>query len=259
MESGNSTRLATHVGDFSHILHAIGEQHLGILFSKLVLESARHSDVALHAPSLLARGKDGLARELVGHVLNLVTVRGTHVKHVVNHLSVDTFGQFAHTVGTADGDHLGTEFASLLGSTPSHVTEAREGHAFAFESVTLLFHHVLHIVDSAETSGLGTHEGTTPAIALASQSTSRVLTGQLLVHTVHVANLTATNTNVTSRAVLVRTNVAPQFVDESLAETHDFSVALSCRIEVGTTLTTAERQVGQAVLEDLFEAQELQH
>ena len=44
-----------------------------------------------------------------------------------------------------------------------------------------------------------------------------------------------------------------------MAETHDLFVGLANRVEVGTTLTTAERQHGQRVLEDLLEAQELQH
>jgi hypothetical protein len=44
---------------------------------------------------------------------------------------------------------------------------------------------------------------------------------------------------------------------EGLAESHNFAVALSVRIEVGTTLSTADRQSGKAVLEYLLEAKEL--
>ena len=50
-----------------------------------------------------------------------------------------------------------------------------------------------------------------------------------------------------------------EFSHERLAETHDFVVALALRIEVGTALATTHRERGQAVLEDLFEAEELEH
>ena len=50
-----------------------------------------------------------------------------------------------------------------------------------------------------------------------------------------------------------------EFSHEGLAEAHHFVVALALRIEVGTTLAAAHGERGQAVLEDLFEAEELQH
>ena len=83
--------------------------------------------------------------------------------------------------------------------------------------------------------------------------------GKLLVGTVKIADFAATNTDVASRAVLVGTDVSPHLIHESLAETHDFLVGLANRVEVGTALATAQRQIGEAVLEDLLEAQELQH
>ena len=86
-----------------------------------------------------------------------------------------------------------------------------------------------------------------------------MLASELLVGTVEVTDFAATNADVTSGAVLVGTDVSPKFIHESLAETHDFFVGLANRVEVGTALTTAQRQHGQAVLEDLLEAQELQH
>ena len=82
---------------------------------------------------------------------------------------------------------------------------------------------------------------------------------QLLVHAVHVADFAAANSHVAGGAVLVGTDVAPQLGDESLAETHDFGIALSSGVEVGTTLTAAERQVGKAVFENLLETEELKH
>ena len=48
-----------------------------------------------------------------------------------------------------------------------------------------------------------------------------------------------------------------QFRHEALAETHDLVVRLALRVEVRTALAAAHRQCGQAVLEDLLKAQEL--
>ena len=50
-----------------------------------------------------------------------------------------------------------------------------------------------------------------------------------------------------------------QLCHEALAEAHDLVVRLTLRVEVRTALAAAHRQCGQAVLEDLLEAQELQN
>ena len=49
------------------------------------------------------------------------------------------------------------------------------------------------------------------------------------------------------------------FVHEGLAEAHDLVVGLALRIEVGAALAAAHGKGGQGILEDLLEAQELQH
>ena len=50
-----------------------------------------------------------------------------------------------------------------------------------------------------------------------------------------------------------------QFCHECLAETHDFIVALSVRIEIAAALAAADRQCCQAVLENLFESEEFEN
>ena len=145
LDGGDSAGLAAHVGDLSNILHAIGEEHLGIFLGELVLEGAGHSDVALHGPSLLAGGEFSLAGELGGHILNFVAVAGTHLEHVVDHFFGDTVGDFADTVGAADSDDLGTKLSGLDSSAPSDVTEAGEGDTLAFHLVTFFLDHALEV------------------------------------------------------------------------------------------------------------------
>jgi len=50
--------------------------------------------------------------------------------------------------------------------------------------------------------------------------------------------------------------MAPQFQHKCLAETHNFSIALSTWREVRTTFTSAHRQGSQRVFERLFESEE---
>ncbi len=52
--------------------------------------------------------------------------------------------------------------------------------------------------------------------------------------------------------------MATKFGHEALAKAHHFIVGLAFGIEVGTTLTAAHRQRGQAVLQHLLETQEFQ-
>ncbi len=259
LDSLDSSGLRTHVGDLGNILHAVSDKLFCILFSELVLESAGASDVALDHPRLLTSGELALAGELVSHILNLVAVGSTHNQHIVDHFLGDTIGDLADAVRTGDSNNLSAEFDSLGSSTPSNVTEAGEGDSLTLHGVALFFDHVFHIVHGTETGSFGTDEGATPAIALTSESAGAVLASEFLVHTVHIANFAAANAYVTSGAVLIGTDIAPEFIDKSLAEAHDFGIALSNGVEISTTLTTAERQHGQAVLEDLLEAQELQH
>ena len=81
---------------------------------------------------------------------------------------------------------------------------------------------------------------------------------QLLILSEHIANLAATNTDVTSGNILIGTDVTIQFAHECLAEAHHFSIALTTGREVGTTLCTTHRKCGQRVLESLLESKELQ-
>lgn len=209
MESSDSCRLATHVGNFSNVFYAVSEKFFSIFFSQFVLESARTCDVTFYAPSFLTSCEFSLAREFVSHILNFVAVRSTHFKHIVDHFRSDTVSDFANAIRTRNSNNLSAEFCSLDRSTPSNITEARESNSLTFHLVTVLFYHSFYVVDSTETSSFRTDEGTTPTIRFTCQSTCRVFASEFLVHTVHVTDFAATNANVTCWAVLVWSNVTP--------------------------------------------------
>lgn len=215
-------------------------------------------DVALHAPSLLARS-EGRTCEFLCERSHDIAVRSAELEHIVDHLLVHTVGDRYYTVGTGDCDHFGAQFGSLLRCTPSHVTEARDGDLCAFQFLAGQMQHVLYEIECAETGSLRTEDRTAPSFALAGKNAGVVLASQFLIHTVQEADLTTAYAYVAGGNVGIDTDIVPQFKHESLAETHDFSVRLAGRIEVRTTLCTTHRKGRQGVLESLLETEELQH
>jgi len=113
-------------------------------------------------------------------------------------------------------------------------------------------------VNAAVTSGLRPDQAATPAATLAGEDTLP-LVGESAVSTEHVTDLTASDTNVTSRHISLGANVLVQLAHETVAEAADLAVGLALGVEVGATLATAHVEAGQGVLEDLLEAQELEH
>ena len=113
------------------------------------------------------------------------------------------------------------------------------------------------IIDSAETGSLGTEDGTAGADSLTGHSTELGSADDAAILAVQITDLAAADTNVTSGAVDVLTDVTMELGHESLAEAHDFAVAAADGGEVGTALGTADGQAGQSILEGLLEAEEL--
>ena len=112
-------------------------------------------------------------------------------------------------------------------------------------------------VDETESSGFGTNQAATPVKALSGQDALPNVPLSL-VSTKEITNLTAANTNVTSRNVDSGTNVFAELHHEGAAEFADFVVGFSLGVEVGTTLTTTHVQARQCVLEDLLETEEFE-
>ena len=73
-----------------------------------------------------------------------------------------------------------------------------------------------------------------------------------------VADLPGADADVAGGDVGVFADVAVEFDHQRLAEAHDLAVGLALRVEVGPALRPAHGQAGEAVLEGLLEAEELQ-
>ena len=76
---------------------------------------------------------------------------------------------------------------------------------------------------------------------------------------VQEADFASADTYISGRYVLVGTDAAPEFKHECLAETHDFGIALSNGVKVGSALGTAHRKGRKGILEGLLETEELEH
>ncbi|MNP03082.1 hypothetical protein D3C76_949540 [compost metagenome] len=138
-----------------------------------------------------------------------------------------------------------------------NITGTGDRHALAFDGGTATLEHFLGEVHATEAGGLRADQAAAVARALAGQHAGE-LVAQALVLTEQEADLTGTDTDVASRHVDIGADVTVQLAHESLAEAHDFGVALAFGVEIRTTLATAHGQRRQRVLEGLLEGEELQ-
>ena len=160
-------------------------------------------------------------------------------------------------VGTCEVGDLGAEHSSLLHDAPAHVAVAGDGNALALDGVVLVLQDFLEIIDSAVAGRFRTDKAAAVAHALAGENAVLPDTLESTILTVQIADLAAANAHVTSGNVDVRSDVAVQSRHEALAESLDFCGRFASGIEVGAALCAAHGKAGQAVLEGLLEAEEL--
>lgn len=250
---------ATHVGTLSDEEAVVGDQSLSLLLADLVLGSARQGNVDLAdvdpgagtgdvlEASLVLVGSQRLASEL--DVGNLLNVLGGEAGIALGDES---------TLGVGERDNGGAELNTLEGGVLGDVAGTRDGDALASPaSLAGVLQHVADVVDETVTGGLGTDQAATPGAALAGQDTLPSV-ALAAVGTKHVADLTATDTNITGGHVSVGANVLGELSHERLAESADLVVTLALGVEVGTTLATTNVEASQSILEDLLETQELE-
>ena len=178
---------------------------------------------------------------------------------VLDHVQTDAVGIVDIAVGVAQGHHLGAQSHGLLRSEDGHVAAAGDDHGLAGEAVVL--HALEHLggqVAKTVAGGLGTGQGAAVGQALAGEDTRLVGVAQAAILAEQIADLTGAHADVAGGHVGELADVTVELGHEALAKTHDLSVALALGIEVAAALAAADGQTGEAVLQDLLEAQELQ-
>ena len=249
-----------HVGAFGHALAAVGQQGLGVSQVQFVLGGAGEGGEAGHGPhGIAAFGVFGHRGVLGGGHQFGVTGQGSafHFLHLLEHVDLDAFGIIDHAAGVGHGDGLGAQLEQLFAAVGGHVAGTGNGADFAFQAFAAVFQHVLGKIHGTVAGGFRTGQGTAEEQVLAGQH-AFVAAGQALELAEHVAHFAAAHADVTGGHVDGGTDVTVQLGHEGLAEAHDFGLGLALGIEVGTALAAADGQTGQGVLEDLFEAQELE-
>ena len=262
LEVGRGLDGRGHVRALADHLAAVGDERLGVLEQQRVLASAGQRDVAGKLPhatavALVPRGI-GLLVDVHSERDALVVARALLVIDMLEHGVVDAVGVLDPAVGVGAGQHLAAELGDLLDRVDGDVTGAVNDDVLALEGLAAALEVLVHKVDQTVAGGLGTGERAAKGEALAGKDAGP-LVGQALVLTEHVGNLAAANAQVAGGNVGIGANMAIELGHEGLAEVHDLVVGLALGVKVGTALAAAHGKGGQAVLEDLLQAQELEH
>jgi len=161
------------------------------------------------------------------------------------------------SVGIGKGDGLGPEFGEFLDGVLRDIAGTGDGAGLALETVALDREHVVREIDAAVAGRFGTDERSAVRQALACQDAGK-LVRETLVLAEHVADLASADADVARGDVGIRADVAVQLAHEALAEAHHFAVGLAVRVEVAAAFSAAHGKRGEAVLENLLEAEEFQ-
>lgn len=246
-------RSGRHVCAFNHSIAAVLYESLGGLAVDFVLGCARKSDVTGNIPNALAAlmvlsfwmSDDILFDSLSLNFLELFNESKINTVLIVN-----------ITIGVRDSDNFRTELGCFLNSIDGNVTGTGDDNSLTIEAFAVCFEHLIGIVADTITGSLSTGKRTTIVQAFTGKNAVPV-TGQSLVLAEQITDLTAANTDITGRNVLVRSDVTIELTHEALAEPLNLSVGFALRVEVGAAFTAAHGEGGQRVLKDLLETEEL--
>lgn len=250
-------QVGRHVGTFSDELATVLDERAGFFAVDLVLRGRREGAIAGNAPGALTFEVLSL-RELFYVFGDTTATVVLQVHDPGKFFRVDAIGIVDEAAGIGQGYGLGSKLVELFNRVLGDIAGTGYKANLALKIVVAGSKHVLCEVHAAVARGFRTDQGTAPVQALAGQHACE-LVAETLVLAEHIADFAATDADVTSGNVCVGADVASEFGHEALAETHYFIGALALRIEVGAAFAAAHGQSGEGVLENLFEAKELQN
>ena len=175
---------------------------------------------------------------------------------LVNELEVNAVGINDVAVGVGHGDNLGAVFGSLFGSVDGNVAGTGNDNGLILEALALSLKSLVHEVAETVAGSLGTGQRAAPFKSLAGKNAG-VFVAETLVLAIEEADFTAAHTDIAGRNVGISADMLAELGHEALAESHDFTIALALGVKIGTALAAADGESGKAVLENLFEAEEL--
>ena len=247
-------RGAGHVGPFADGAYAVFEQTPGVATGELILGGARQRHVTGDVPHRCAGDESGPTAAAAGVLRERASLGQLEL---LEQRYVDAVRVMNASGRVRAGDDMAAELLHLLDCVDGDVARTRDHHGTAAEGVAARGEHLLHEVGAPITGSLGADLGAAPAEPLAGQHAGLVAIGDPLVLPEQVADLACADPDVAGGNVGLLTEMAVQLGHERLAEAHHLTIRAASRIEVGATLTTADRHSGERVLEHLIEAQEL--
>ena len=245
-----------HVGSFWYSKYAVCYQCFSIVTVDFILSGRRKSDVCFFIPWTSTCYI--LATVFFCIFTDTSAIEVLQFHDVIQFFAVDTVRIIDVTVRVGHGNYFSTQLNQFFYSILCYVSWTRYQTSLTLDVDVTSFQHFQQEIDVTVTCSFRTDKWTTKFTAFTSQHTAE-FASQFFVHTEHVTYFTAAYTYITGRNVSFRTDVAPQFQHECLAETHYFCIWLTAWREVRSTFTTTHRKSSQWVLEGLFECQELQN
>ena len=220
---------------------------------QLVLRGTGKRDLAGELPNVAATGVIDRIRALcriVGDAFALDLLELLHERYVDAVRIVDVAAGIGH------GYDLCAELLRLFAGIKRDVAGAGDDDGAAVEALARALEHFLREIAQAVARRLGAFKAAAVAQPLAGQRTVKFVV-QAFVLAEQIADLTPADADVARRNVGVRTDVLVQLDHEALTEAHDLRVGFALRVKIAASLCTADGQAGQAVFEDLLEAEKL--
>ena len=148
------------------------------------------------------------------------------------------------TCRIGNGNNICTEHFCLFYRINSNITGTRYTNSLALNIGIITFEHFFCKVEKSVACCLGSckraavRQAFTGKYALVSAAYSLILTE-------HIADFSCACTDIACRNVCIGADYLTKFCHKTLAEHHNFSVALSLRVKVRSALTAADRKTCQ--------------
>ena len=153
------------------------------------------------------------------------------------------------------GNNFCTHLLCFLYCIDCYVTRSGYAADLIFHIHAVAFHQLTGQVQKSVTSCLSSCKRSAVGQTFSGQNTF-IQSGDSLVLSVHITDLTSTSSDISSRNINVCSNIFVKLCNKALAECHDLSVGFTLRIKVRTTFTTTDWKSGQGILEYLLKSKE---
>ena len=157
------------------------------------------------------------------------------------------------TWGVGQSHNFSAHIYSLFSGKLCHISRTRDNHGFTRHILPLCGQHIFDKIDIPISSRLRSNKRPAITQPFAGEDASKLVT-KALVLSEQVTDFTTSYPNVTSRDIGISADMTRKLSHKALAKPHDFSIRLSFRVKITSSLSAAQGQGRQAVFKHLFKA-----